>query len=156
MANRRYSPPRDGPAPVGTLAEAEKAKALQTGLFALERAMGAPIAEIAAKYKVSKEEVEVALSSAERLNFVEAYRDLVRDRLVPQALVVYEMHLRQGDLDAAKAILEGVGVLQKPGQASSGTTEEESLLAYRIRRTPPATKEQVAGPDLPVLPDSVQ
>jgi len=100
-----------------TRAELEREKALRLGLFALERAMGAPIGEIAKKYAVSTREVESALTSAERLQFVEAYRDIVRDKLVPAALVVYEMHLRQGSLEAAKAILEGLGVLQKPGAA---------------------------------------
>lgn len=141
--------------PLGTgalhsLADTEKANALRVGLFALERAMGATINEIARKYQVTKDEVETALSSAERLQFIEAYRDLVRDRLVPQALVVYEFHLRQGSLEAAKAILEGVGVLTKPSSSAPvGPNDEvESLMAYRIRRG--ALTEQSAPQELPL------
>lgn len=92
--------------------EAEKVKGLRAGMMAIDRAMGMSIKDIAEQYKVRPDNVKEYLSLAEEEGFVEHYRKMMYDRLGAKVLAVYDAHLDQGNLQAARDIAQGLGIFQ--------------------------------------------
>jgi DNA-binding Lrp family transcriptional regulator len=109
---------------------------LRAALMAIEAAVGKSVKDIAAKYQVSTLTVRRDLSLAAESGFIDHYKALAHEGLVPTSLAVYEAHLQMGNLDAARDILYGLGVLQKaPADASKFKSAAiDSLDAYRAAR----------------------
>lgn len=84
---------------------------LRAGMMAIDKAMGMSIGDIAESYKVSRKTVSAYLSTAEEEGFVDHYRKMAFDRLGSKVLAVYEAHLDQGSLQAAKDLALGLGIL---------------------------------------------
>jgi DNA-binding Lrp family transcriptional regulator len=116
-AETKAAPPIEEAKPDGRFRPtAEKAKAkrtdLRAGMMAIDRAMGQSISDIAATYKVSNATVKAYLSAAEEEGFIDHYRRSMYDRLGSKVLAVYEAHLDQGSLSAARDLAQGLGILQ--------------------------------------------
>lgn len=94
-------------------AEKKKAKItdLRAGMMAIDRAMGKSITEIADTYRCSNDKVKQYLSAAEEEGFIDHYRRSMYDRLGSKVLAVYEAHLDQGSLAAARDLAQGLGIL---------------------------------------------
>ena len=109
---------------------------LRAALMAIEAAMGRSVKDIATKYQVSPLTVRKDLSLAAESGFIDHYKALAHEGLVPTSLAVYEAHLQMGNLEAARDILYGLGVLQKvPTDATKfKNTAIDSLDAYRAAR----------------------
>jgi DNA-binding Lrp family transcriptional regulator len=70
------------------------------------------IKDIAEQYRISPSNVKEYLSLAEEEGFVEHYRKMMYDRLGAKVLAVYDAHLDQGNLQAARDIATGLGIFQ--------------------------------------------
>ena len=116
----------------------EKAK-----LAALDRAQGMTVAEIAQKYRITASTVAERIRFAEQQGLLDQHVSMVVKQLVPQAMGVYE--LAMSDLyhevspqvvSVATRVLEGTGVLRKPGAAapSGGEGEVSTIEEYRALR----------------------
>jgi transposase len=96
----------------GRAAEKGKVEGVRASMMAIDRAMGMSIKEIAEDFKVSPATVKSYLSTAEEEGFIDHYRRAMYDRLAPKVLAVYEAHLEQGSLQAARDLAQGLGILQ--------------------------------------------
>jgi DNA-binding Lrp family transcriptional regulator len=113
----------------------KKVQQLRGALVAVERAMGVPLSEIAKKYHISTETAKRYLDTAQEAGFIEHFRALIYERLVGKAMAVYEAKLEMGDLEAARDIAFGLGVLNKnPGKGTSEPKPIDTLAAYRAER----------------------
>jgi DNA-binding Lrp family transcriptional regulator len=113
----------------------KKIQQLRGALVAVERAMGVPLAEIAKKYHISPETARRYLDVAQEAGFIEHFRALIYERLVGKAMAVYEAKLEMGDLEAARDIAFGLGVLNKnPGKTGPDPKPIDTLAAYRAER----------------------
>lgn len=102
--------------------------------MAIERAMGVPIKDIAERYGMAPGSVKRSLSSVEESGLIEHFRTLVYERLVSKALAVYEAQLDMGNLEAARDIAFGLGVLQKDPLKTKAVKAIDTLAAYRAER----------------------
>lgn len=102
----------------------EKVEGIRSAMMAIDRAMGMSIAEIAKTFEVSTGKVKQALNEVEEQGFVEHYRKTAFDRLAPKVLAVYEAHLDQGNLQAARDLAQGLGILQS---TTSKKTQEKAI-----------------------------
>lgn len=110
--------------------------AVRGTLMAMERASGATLGELASKYQVNYRTVVKQIDLAQQAGLFDHYRQGILNHLIPKAIALYEMRLDAGDLEAAKEVLFGIGLLQKdakPPSVSSGD-QIESLEVYRLRR----------------------
>lgn len=89
-----------------------KAEGLRAAMMTIDRAMGMSIKDIAESYKVNPANVKNYLAAAEEEGFIDHYRKSMYDRLAPKVLAVYEAHLDQGSLQAARDLAQGLGILQ--------------------------------------------
>jgi DNA-binding Lrp family transcriptional regulator len=125
--------------------QGRKVDNLRGALIAVERAMGVPLKDLAEKYKVSPAGVKRYLDQAEESGLVEHFRSLIYERLMGKALAVYEAKLEMGDLDAARDVVFGLGVLQKnPVKPGDMAKAIDSLAEYRASR---AKVVEVRTPD---------
>jgi DNA-binding Lrp family transcriptional regulator len=92
--------------------EEAKVKGLRAGMMAIDKALGMSIKDIAEQYRISPSNVKEYLSLAEEEGFVEHYRKMMYDRLGAKVLAVYDAHLDQGNLQAARDIATGLGIFQ--------------------------------------------
>lgn len=141
-----------GPKAKGTnsiVAQSKKVQHLRGALMAIEQALGVPVKDIAERYQVSAGTVRRALDSAEAEGLVEHFKSLVFERLIGKALAVYEAHLDMGNLDAARDVAFGLGVLLKdPSKGKDAPKPIETLAAYRAERAKTAiVVEEGTGTD---------
>jgi hypothetical protein len=127
----------------------------------MHRLMGKTNQEIADLFKVSKNTVTTAVEYARQHDLVVSMAQQVMDqRLVSKAIAVYEYHLRRGNLDAARDVLYGTGVLSNTQKVKAAPQEQvaaagETLEIYRerlIRRR--ETAPESPDPPAPVLIDA--
>lgn len=111
-----------------------KIESLRTALIAIERAMGVPLKTLEEKYKLSSRQLHADLDLAAQSGFVDRFRACVLDGLTPKAIAVYEAQLAMGNLDAARDILFGLGVLSKDSKGPVKERIIETLDAYREAR----------------------
>lgn len=116
-------------------AQNQKVEALRAGLIAIERAMGKSIKDLAAEYSISAAQVRRYLSSGEAEAMAEHYRALAYDRLAGKVMAVYEARLDLGDLEAARDLAFGLGILHKDPSKAQKDRVIETLDAYREERT---------------------
>jgi len=76
-------------------------QAAQGTLMAVHRMLGKNLEEIAKAFEVSQETV------------LQITQDLIKTRLLPKAIAVYENHLDNDSLDAARDVMRGTGSLQQ-------------------------------------------
>ena len=114
--------PLDQKAPLSAKKKA-KVEGIRASMMAIDRAMGRSIADIAQDFKVSPSTVKLYLTEAEEEGFVDHYRRMAYDRLGAKVLAVYEAHLDQGNLQAARDLAQGLGILRN----SSPQTKEKSI-----------------------------
>lgn len=119
----------------GRGAQKGKVEGLRAGMMAIDRALGMSISEIAKTFEVSPATVKNYLSSAEEEGFVDHYRKSMYDRLAPKVLAVYEAHLDQGSLQAARDLAQGLGILRN----SSPEKKEKAITTLEGWR---ASKEE--------------
>lgn len=100
-----------------------KVEGIRSSMMAIDRAMGMSIAEIAKSFSVSTATVKQALTDVEEEGFIDHYRKSMYDRLAPKVLAVYEAHLDQGNLNAARDLAQGLGILQN----APPKTKEKSI-----------------------------
>lgn len=127
----------------------KKADELRMALIAIEHAMGQPLSRLAEKYHCSRAEVKRTLDVVAESGFLDHYRALTYDQLAPKALAVYEAQLALGNLEAARDILFGLGVLQKDGASANRMKEKliDSLDAWREARRVRQLKAPIEVPD---------
>lgn len=121
----------------------------------LARLEGKTIAEIAVKYDCSPSTAERFIRHAHDHGlYLDKARQLIETNLLPRALAVYESYLngeRDGitahDLDAAKDILFGLGVLSKSTTVKHAANED-TLDSFR------ASYFNVEAVPLPALPEA--
>jgi DNA-binding Lrp family transcriptional regulator len=87
----------------------------EAAVLAIDWLGGKTIHELAESYNLSNSQVQNRLNQADQLGMTEKFRELLLCRLVPPALAVYEARILGGDLDAARDMLFGLGVLTKSG-----------------------------------------
>lgn len=102
-------------------------------VFMLERVSGKSIEQISKKYEVSRVTVSNYLQYARDHQIViNEARHLLGDQLIPLAIAVYEMHLRQGSLEAAQDLLFGTGILHKNSTVKHESADaNDTLDAFR-------------------------
>jgi len=88
-------------------------QAAQGTLMAVHRMLGKNLEEIAKAFEVSQETVKKRLSLAREQEFLQITQDLIKTRLLPKAIAVYENHLDNDSLDAARDVMRGTGSLQQ-------------------------------------------
>lgn len=101
--------------------------------MSFDAALGASTEQIARKYRLTTETTDKYLKEAAEYHFVEAFQGAIASQLGPLALAVYEQHLLGGNLEAARDILFGLGILGAEKNASS-TEGVESITLYRLER----------------------
>ena len=101
--------------------------------MSFDAALGASTQEIAAKYRLQVGTVQDYLQQASEFRFVEAYIASISEKLAPLAMAVYEQHLLAGNLEAARDILFGLGVLGSERE-SAASKDVESITLYRLER----------------------
>lgn len=101
--------------------------------MSFDAALGASTQEIAAKYRLQVGTVQDYLQQASEFRFVEAYIASISEKLAPLAMAVYEQHLLSGNLEAARDILFGLGVLGSERE-SAASKDVESITLYRLER----------------------
>lgn len=117
------------------MAVPRKAALVKAELLAVEKlTSGKSIKEIAEQYDMSPGAVSNALSLADKNNFYERAQSLIMSRLVSPSLAVYEDRILRGDLEAARDILFGTGILSKTPKIADSGAEALSIEAYRIVR----------------------
>ena len=128
----------------GRSVEKGKVEGIRASMMAIDRAMGMSIAEIAKDFKVTLGTVKNYLSAAEEEGFIDHYRKSMYDRLAPKVLAVYEAHLDQGSLQAARDLAQGLGILQNaPTKAKEKSIT--TLAEWRAEQTQkPRESEDVA------------
>jgi hypothetical protein len=116
-------------------APTHKAALVKAELLAMEKLTGgSTIKELAKQYDMSPGAVSNALALADKNGFYERAEGLILSRLVSPALAVYEDRILRGDLEAARDILFGTGILSKAPKVDTGGAEALSIEAYRIVR----------------------
>jgi len=130
------------------LSTPRKAALVKAELLAVEKlTSGSTIKELAEQYDMSPKAVSTALSLADRNGFYDRAQSLIMSRLVSPSLAVYEERILRGDLEAARDILFGTGILSKtPKVAESG--EALSIEAYRIVRAARQSSPEVFNAEI--------
>lgn len=122
---------------------ANKAAIVKAELLAVEKlTSGKTIRDIARDYDMSPGAVSNALALADKNGFYDRAQGLILSRLVSPALAVYEDRILRGDLEAARDILFGTGILSKTPKPSEGA-EALSIEAYRIVRAARVSSPEV-------------
>lgn len=120
-------------------AQLDAEKALRGQLMAADRLLeNKSIKELAKDYQISPAAVREGLDLAYIRGFYDQMEQKVLQDLVPVAAAVYRAHLERGNLDAARDLLFGTGVLRKDHKGAQQRVEDaapvESIEAYRIVR----------------------
>lgn len=95
-----------------------KVEELRAAMIAIERACGSSLEAIGKKYGVTVATVKKDLDLAAESGFIDHYKALLHEQLVPKALAVYEAQLLIGNLDAARDVMQGLGIFQKQVDAT--------------------------------------
>lgn len=107
----------------------------QAKIMLAKRLSGSSLSEIAEQFQVSPQTINRRIKLAMREGLLDEATDTVIDDLVPKALAVFRAALLEGDVDCARDILFGTGILSKtpkPAQTTTVTaTTELSLEQYR-------------------------
>lgn len=82
----------------------------------LERVAGAPLADVAAKYRLKARTADERMSEAWKDGVLKELEGSLFAELAPMAMAVYEAQLKLGSLDAARDILSAIGLMKRPGQ----------------------------------------
>lgn len=109
-------------------------KAAQAKLMLAKRITGASLDDIAQQFNLSKDTVNRRIKLAMRAGLLDEATDSVLGQLVPHALKVYADALLGGDIDVARDILFGTGILKKnhaPDSVSVQMTAEMTLDQFR-------------------------
>ena len=108
----------------------------QARLMTTKRIMGKSVAQIAAEFEMSHDTVQRRLAWAKRHGMVEDALDTVLDHLVPEAVKTYLAAIQSGDIDAARDVMFGTGVLQKAPKTGLAPTQsvEMTIETYRNNR----------------------
>ena len=120
-----------------------KYDSLRGAAMVIEHLAGKSIADIAKAYEVTIGEVHRTLDGAQEAGWVEHFRSLGYDKLMSKALAVYEARLDMGDIDAARDIAFGLGVLKK--ETKEAKIKEKAITTldeYRATRTEPEDKKE--------------
>lgn len=116
----------------------DRLRALQGAVMTVEKTLGASLKEIASTWGVSTGYVNSRLEEVSNAGFAQAFERALLERMVPQALAVYEAALGAGDLDAARDLLFGLGILRKDGKPLAGAAKPEDLVQslddYKARK----------------------
>lgn len=112
------------------------------------RAMGRSIREIAKLFEVSHGTAHRWVKEAQQTEQLKKAKGIVGERLIPKALAVYDQKLEEGDLEAARDILFGVGVLSKQ-QKIEVTREMDPLEAFRQKYFKPAEEPVIEVEKIP-------
>ena len=129
--------------------------AVRAQLMVTQKILGSSIKEIAEQFQVSKDTVNRALSLARKNDLYGIAEKIVMERLVPKALAVYDLELEAGNLDAARDVAHGTGVLKKNGGITVNAGGGEvtlDLIRARIRAKS-ASKEENSEGHRPALPE---
>lgn len=114
------------------------------GRMILERKLtGTTSDQLAEEFRISKKTVERRIREAAREVNVENARDKVATELVGLAINAFRQLLIEGDYNAARDVLQGMGVLPKNGPTQTETTAkvEMTLDQWREMRTRFGTHE---------------
>jgi DNA-binding Lrp family transcriptional regulator len=95
-----------------------KVDELRAAMIAIERACGASLDSIAKKFGISPKAVKKDLDLAAESGFIDHYKAMLHEQLVPKAMAVYEAQLLIGNLDAARDVMQGLGIFQKQVDAT--------------------------------------
>jgi hypothetical protein len=114
----------------------------------MERAAGASLTDLAAKYRVSTEIVDEIMTEAWQDGVVERLQEKLYTELSPLAMATYEAQLKMGNLDAARDVLGTVGVIQRPstrGQAAKEALQRGFAAAQMNAGAPTAAPQDIEG-----------
>lgn len=127
---------KPGPKANSQIARSEaKVEGLRAGMMAIDKALGKSIPEIAKDFGVTRADVKRYITEAEESGFVDHLRLTAFERLAGKALAVYDARLDMGDLDAAKDIAFGLGILKKDNKPIGDSKKVvDTLAAYRQQR----------------------
>lgn len=95
------------------------------------RAIGASYREIGEIFGLSGQTAKKWIDRAKRAETISRAKGIVGERLVPKALAVYDMRLMDGDLEAARDILFGAGVLLKQTKVEMSAEVADPLERFR-------------------------
>jgi hypothetical protein len=104
---------------------------LQGAVIASKRLEGATIQDLARDFNLSEATVRKRIEASRQVDLVEIARGIITDRLVPLALAVVDKELKKGNYQAAKDVLQGIGVFAKKGDVAPPTSATSILDAIR-------------------------
>ncbi len=118
------------------------AKAARAQLALLAQAVGNTRAEIAAMFGVCEATVSSDLKLARSTPVITRAIEILASRCVPKAIETYDVHLDGHDLDAARDVLFGMGILKR-----------EAAVAVEFGPTIDDIRAELMPPVLPEVPD---
>lgn len=132
----------------------------QATLMIARRLTGHSAQQIADEFGMSRETVNERLKLAKQMQLIQDYRDSVINDLVPMAIDAFKMLLAEGNYDAARDVLQGLGVVPKPGSQSVTVTEELTLDRWRAERNDESGTDQATLPaasrgDSPAISEAI-
>lgn len=111
---------------------------LQAKVMLAKRISGASIDDLATQFNTSPDTVTRRIKLAIRQGLLDEATDNIFNDLVPMALEVFRAALKSGDVNVAKDVLFGTGVLKKnppADQAQMTVSAELTLDQYRAMMT---------------------
>jgi len=112
----------------------------RASMMLTQKLLGKSLTEIGEMFSLRPKVVQNELERARKLNLYTAAANVIDERLVPKALAVYDTHLGENDLDAARDIAFGTGILRKdaksPLDAGGSEITLEILRAKYVVKSP--------------------
>lgn len=114
----------------------------QATLMVQRRIQGLPMHVIAKEFNVAPNTVTERLNWAKKQGILDEIRNRVFDELLGPAVDALKLALAEGNVEAAKAVLFGTGVLEKNPKAALPTVEL-TLKEYRSRKLEIDERDQI-------------
>ncbi len=103
---------------------------VQAGMMLQQRIVNTPYDQIAELFNLSAAQVKRQISWAQDQGVLTQAQSVIQQKLIPRAVGVYMEHLEKGDMEAARDVLYGMGVLSKSTTVKVGKSDDE-LEAFR-------------------------
>ncbi len=99
-----------------TVLQGNKTRDVRAAIMLTQRILGHSLKEISEQFRLSTATIKNELHYARQRDLYQIAQSIVAERLVPKALAVYDTHLEEGNLEAARDVAYGAGVLKKEGR----------------------------------------
>jgi DNA-binding Lrp family transcriptional regulator len=125
----------------------------QATLIIQRRIQGASLAQVGREFNLNQDAVAARIRFAKQAGIIEDIKERVHQELLGPAIDALKMALAEGNVEAAKAVLFGTGVLQKNPKAPTESVEM-TLTEYRKQKVSDDDQDTLQARLLPPeLPD---